>query len=84
MKQKENEPAMDAKDVEVVSKKTLFKGFFQVDEYIFKHRLFEGSWGGEISSEVLEHGHASCCLLFDLDLDQLVFQSSFDKVPLQH
>ena len=64
---------MDAKDFEVVSKKTLFKGFFQVDEYIFKHRLFEGGWGGEISREVLEHGHASCCLLFDLDLDQLVF-----------
>jgi ADP-ribose pyrophosphatase len=42
MKHKKNEPAMEAKDFEFVSKKTLFKGFFQVDEYIFKHRLFEG------------------------------------------
>ena len=77
MKHKENEPTMDAKDVEVVSKKTLFKGYFQVDEYIFKHRLFEGGWGGEISREVLERGHAACCLLYDPDLDQLVFLEQF-------
>jgi ADP-ribose pyrophosphatase len=39
--------------------------------------LFEGGWGGEISREVLELGHAACCLLFDPDLDRLVFVEQF-------
>ena len=63
---------MDAKNVEVVSKKTLFKGYLQVDEYIFKHRLFKGGWGGEISREVLERCHAARCLLYDPYLYHLV------------
>jgi ADP-ribose pyrophosphatase len=77
IKHKQTEPTMDAKDVEVVSKKTLFKGYFQVDDYVFKHRLFEGGWGGEISREVLERSHAACCLLYDPDLNQLVFLEQF-------
>ena len=71
---------MDAKNVEVVSKKTLFKDYFQVDEYIFNHRLFKGGWGGEISREVLERGHAAYCLLYDPDLDQLAFPEQFRQM----
>lgn len=68
---------MNASDVKVLSKETVFQGYFQLDRYIFQHKLFEGGWGEEISREVLERGHAACCLLFDPDLDELVFIEQF-------
>ncbi|NQV98627.1 MAG: NUDIX domain-containing protein [Rhodospirillales bacterium] len=68
---------MDANDVEVVARKTLYQGYFRLDQYIFRHKLFEGGWGEAISREVLERGHAACCLLFDPDLDELVFIEQF-------
>ena len=68
---------MDAKDVKVIQKETKFQGYFRVDAYKLKHRLFEGGWGHEISREVFERGHAACCLLFDPDRDELVFIEQF-------
>lgn len=68
---------MNASDVQVIDKTTAFQGYFRIDKYRLRHRLFEGGWGTEIDREVLERGHASCCLLFDPDLDQLVFIEQF-------
>ena len=59
-------------DVEVIEKTTPFQGYFRIDRYRLKHRLFEGNWGGEIVREVFERGHAAAVLLYDPDLDQLV------------
>ena len=68
---------MDADDVEVIEKTTPFDGYFRIDRYSIKHRLFEGGWGGEISREIFERGHAACCLLFDPERDALVFIEQF-------
>lgn len=68
---------MNADDVKVIQKETAFQGYFHLDRYIFQHKLFEGGWGGEISREVLERGHAACCLLYDPDLDELVLIEQF-------
>jgi len=68
---------MDAKDVEVIAKKKCFQGYFSIDEYILKHRSFEGGWIREINREVLERGHAAACLLYDPYHDQLVFLEQF-------
>lgn len=38
--------AFSSDDVEIISKKTLFSGFFKINEYRFRHRLFEGGWSG--------------------------------------
>ncbi|SUC38299.1 ADP-ribose pyrophosphatase NudF [Proteus mirabilis] len=43
MNKKENTPFLYTRnDVELISKKTLYKGFFRMNEYRFKHRLFKG------------------------------------------
>ncbi|OBT08238.1 ADP-ribose diphosphatase [Shewanella sp. UCD-FRSSP16_17] len=52
-------------DVEIISTKTLYKGFFQLDEYRFKHKLFAGGWSEEVSREVFERGHAVVVLPYD-------------------
>ncbi len=68
---------MKAEDVRVIQKRTAYQGYFRIDQYILKHKLFEGGWGTEISREVLERGHAACCLLYDPDLDQVVLIEQF-------
>ncbi|RTR40675.1 ADP-ribose diphosphatase [Shewanella canadensis] len=59
-------------DVELLEKKTIFKGFFTLDEYRFKHRLFDGGWSGEIVREVFERGDAVIVLPYDPITDQVI------------
>ncbi|PKG55647.1 ADP-ribose diphosphatase [Shewanella sp. Choline-02u-19] len=60
------------KDVELLAKKTLYKGFFKMEEYRFKHRLFDGGWSGEVTREVFERGHAVVVLPYDPIKDKVV------------
>ncbi|WP_299790923.1 ADP-ribose diphosphatase [uncultured Shewanella sp.] len=60
------------KDVELLEKRTLFKGFFTLDEYRFKHRLFDGGWSGEVVREVFERGNAVVVLPYDPITDQVI------------
>ncbi|OTA17597.1 ADP-ribose diphosphatase [Xenorhabdus vietnamensis] len=59
-------------DVEVISQKTLYRGFFKVTEYQFRHRLFRGGWSETIKREVFERGHASVLLPYDPVRDEVV------------
>ncbi|WP_144211264.1 ADP-ribose diphosphatase [Shewanella donghaensis] len=60
------------KDVEILSKKTVFKGFFKLDEYQFKHRLFDGGWSEVVTREVFERGNAVVVLPYDPVTHQVV------------
>ncbi|WP_028766414.1 ADP-ribose diphosphatase [Shewanella fidelis] len=59
-------------DVELLSKKNLYKGFFKMEEYRFKHRLFAGGWSDVVTREVFERGHAVVVLPYDPITDQVV------------
>ncbi len=59
-------------DVELLGKRTLFQGFFTLDEYRFKHRLFNGGWSGEVVREVFERGDAVIVLPYDPNTDQVI------------
>ncbi|MCK8046794.1 ADP-ribose diphosphatase [Shewanella sp. 1CM18E] len=59
-------------DVELLSKKNLYKGFFKMEEYRFKHRLFAGGWSDVVTREVFERGHAVVVLPYDPVTDQVV------------
>ncbi|MDB2387320.1 ADP-ribose diphosphatase, partial [Shewanella sp.] len=59
-------------DVELLSKKTVYKGFFKMEEYQFKHRLFAGGWSEVITREVFERGHAVVVLPYDPVADKVV------------
>ncbi|MDO6619337.1 MULTISPECIES: ADP-ribose diphosphatase [unclassified Shewanella] len=59
-------------DVEIIDTKTVFKGFFQVDEYQFKHKLFDGGWSEVVSREVFERGNAVVVLPYDPVTHQVV------------
>lgn len=73
MNKKENTPLLYTRnDVELISKKTLYKGFFRMNEYRFKHRLFKGGWSAEVKREVFERGHAGVLLAYDPKRDEVV------------
>ena len=59
-------------DVEIISKRKLFNGFFQMIEYRFRHRLFAGGWSHEIRREVFERCHAGVVLPYDPQTDNVV------------
>ena len=51
-------PTLIRDDVEVVEKTTPYDGYFKLDIYRLKHKLFEGGWSGEMEREIFERGHA--------------------------
>jgi ADP-ribose pyrophosphatase len=61
-----------SEDVQILSKETLYQGFFKMVKYAFKHKLFEGGWSDVVEREVFERGHAIAILPYDPVLDEFV------------
>lgn len=59
-------------DVEIIARETLYSGFFSMELYRFRHRLFNGEMSGEIKREIFERGHAAVLLPFDPVRDEVV------------
>ena len=73
MQKQEKLPVTFAKnDVEIIARETLYSGFFSMDLYRFRHRLFNGEMSGEIRREIFERGHAAVLLPFDPVRDEVV------------
>jgi len=73
MQKTEKLPVSFAKnDVEIIARETLYSGFFSLDLYRFRHRLFNGEMSGEIKREIFERGHAAVLLPFDPVRDEVV------------
>lgn len=64
-------------DVEIESRETVFSGYFRVDQYRLRHRLFAGGWSDTAGREVFERGHAVAVILYDPDRDLLVLIEQF-------
>ncbi len=73
MQKPEKLPVTFAKnDVEIIARETLYSGFFSMDLYRFRHRLFNGEMSGEIRRVIFERGHAAVLLPFDPVRDEVV------------
>lgn len=62
----------DIADIEVLNKQSLFSGFFKINKYTFRHRLFSGGWSDIVEREVFERGNAAAVLPYDPKRDELV------------
>ncbi|WP_047691536.1 ADP-ribose diphosphatase [Vibrio sp. ZOR0018] len=71
-------------DVDVISKETLFQGFFRMVKYRFKHKLFEGGWSEVIEREMFERGHAAAMLPYDPARDEVVIIEQIRVGALEH
>ncbi len=62
---------------EILQRETLYRGFFRLDRYRLRHRLFEGGWSDEIQRERLEGLGAASVLLYDPVRDCVVLIEQF-------
>lgn len=68
---------MTRSDVEIIEKKVCYEGFFRIERYRLKHRLYNGSWSSEIVRELFERGHAAAVLPYDPVRDEVILIEQF-------
>lgn len=73
-----------SQDLEIISKETVFKGFFRMVKYSFKHRVFKGGWSQPIVREMFERGSAAAMLPYDPQLDKVVIIEQIRVGALEH
>jgi ADP-ribose diphosphatase len=69
--------AMVDKNIKILDKKTCYQGFFRIDRYRLRHRLFNGEWGHPITRELFERGHAAAVLPYDPIRDEVILIEQF-------
>ncbi|KJR31891.1 ADP-ribose diphosphatase [Vibrio navarrensis] len=85
MQQYDNKPGVfTSNDVDVLAKETLFKGFFKMVKYRFRHKLFAGGWSNVIEREMFERGHAAAMLPYDPVRDEVVLIEQIRVGALEH
>lgn len=85
MQQYDNKPGVfTPNDVDVLAKETLFKGFFKMVKYRFRHKLFAGGWSNVIEREMFERGHAAAMLPYDPVRDEVVLIEQIRVGALEH
>lgn len=68
---------MDSRDVDILDRTEVFRGFFRIDRYRLKHRRFDGLWSEVVTREVFERGHSVAVLLYDPGADNIVVIEQF-------
>ena len=63
--------------VEILDKTVCYDGFFRIERYRLRHRLFSGGWSRELTRELFERGHAAAVLPYDPVLDTVVLVEQF-------
>ncbi|WP_127957487.1 ADP-ribose diphosphatase [Serratia microhaemolytica] len=63
---------LNKSDVKIIARETQYRGFFALNLYRFRHRLFNGEMSAEVSREIFERGHAAVLLPYDPLTDQVV------------
>lgn len=63
--------------IQILDRETAYQGFFRIDRYRLRHRLFAGGWSKKLTREVFERGRAVGVLLYDPPRDALVLIEQF-------
>jgi ADP-ribose pyrophosphatase len=68
---------MNRPDVEIIDRQTVFKGYFRVDRYNLRYRLFGGGFSVPVTREVFERGNSAAILLYDPRADCVLLVEQF-------
>jgi len=68
---------VDEDSIVISERRTVYKGFFRIDHFRLRHRLFAGGWSPELSREVFLRHNAAGILLYDPGRDEIVFIEQF-------
>ncbi|MDA9556350.1 ADP-ribose diphosphatase [Vibrio sp.] len=72
------------KDIDILKEETVFKGFFKMIKYTFKHRCFGGEWSRPVEREMFERGPAAAMLPYDPINDSVVLVEQIRVGALYH
>lgn len=64
-------------DVDIKKQETVFSGFFKMERYLLRHRLFKGGWSGDVQRELFVRGDAVGVLLYDPVRDAVALTQQF-------
>jgi ADP-ribose pyrophosphatase len=63
--------------LQILDRDVAYQGFFRIERYRLRHRLFAGGWSAELTREVFERGRAVGVLLYDPARDAVVLVEQF-------
>lgn len=68
---------VDHQDVKILKHEVAYQGYYKIEKYYLKHRLFNGQWSPELEREVFERGNAVGVLPYDPILNKVVLIEQF-------
>ena len=68
---------MTRDDVELLKHENGYAGYFRIDRYRLRHRLYGGGWSRPMTREVFERGHAVAVILYDPEKDHIIVIEQF-------
>jgi ADP-ribose pyrophosphatase len=68
---------LDEDAIDIRERKTVYQGFFRIDHFRLRHRLYAGGWSPELSREIFLRHNAAAILLYDPQRDTLVLIEQF-------
>ncbi len=68
---------LDRNDVTLDARETLHDGFFRMDHFHFRHRLFEGGWSPPLSREIMLRNPVAAVIPYDPTRDMVVLIEQF-------
>jgi ADP-ribose pyrophosphatase len=68
---------LDEDRIVIGERRTVYRGFFRIDRFRLRHRLYAGGWSTELSREVFLRHNAAAILLYDPTHDAFVFIEQF-------
>lgn len=69
-------------DCEIIERATVYRGFFRIERFRLRHRLYRGGWTTPMEREVFERDPAVGVLLYDPVADAVVLIEQFRLPPL--
>lgn len=63
--------------VQLLDKQVCYEGFFRIERYRLRHRLYDGAMSAPLVRELFERGHAAAVLPYDPVLDRIVLLEQF-------
>jgi len=68
---------MSDTDVQITQRDQIHRGFFRLERYRLRHKLYRGEWSAEIEREIFERGRTVGILLYDPARDEIVLVEQF-------
>jgi ADP-ribose pyrophosphatase len=76
-------PKYSNNDFKILKCETIYQGFFRINKYQLRFKLFNDEWSQIIEREIFERGDSVAVLLVDSKLDQIVLVEQFRPGVIQ-